>query len=70
MKTETFYAKGRKGCNAAIEVMMYEDCVVATAEKDHITGPQLLVALRDEHPEHDWMCESTGFYWLANGRRE
>ena len=70
MKTETFYAGGRLGRNTAIEVMLYEDCIVASAEKDHITEQQFLAALCNQHPEHDWTCKGTDHYWLADGRRK
>lgn len=74
MNTETFYAKGRLECNAAVEVALYDDLIVASAEADQITMHQLKAALQEKHPDYSWSVSAHGekhfAYWTAHGRRE
>lgn len=46
------WTKGRRGCNACIEVSLNNLSVIATAESDHITPHQMLRALNKEFPRH------------------
>ena len=64
----TFYAKGRLGRNACIEATVHES-MTATAEHDHITERQFLIALRKQYPERSWSITSQRFgYWIAHGK--
>ena len=65
-----FYAKGRRECNAAIEVTVHDTGAIASAEVDHITQAQLLKALEKEYPDYDWTVRSHKYfwYWEAYGR--
>ncbi len=74
MKTEAFYAKGRRECNATVEVASYGEHIVASVEGDQITMHQLKAALQREYPDYSWSVsthrEKHFAYWIAHGRRE
>jgi len=69
---ETFFTKGRRGSPAAIEAVIYEDRVTASADTDKVTEDQLLDALRDYWPDLAWTATACGTladgYWIADGR--
>jgi hypothetical protein len=54
------WTRGRRGCNACINVTIYPHSIVATADPEHITPSMTKRALGKEFPRHV-------FYFNANG---
>jgi len=65
MKPNTFYTKGRRDCNTAIEVEKYEQRATASADASAITEHQLLNALRECYPKYDWISATHGDEYLG-----